>query len=402
MRRMATTLTLLLAGCGGGGSGVDDPFEGAPWTVEGPTVRIGSVDDPDYAFGFVRMIAVGPNGHAYSLHGNEASVRRWTPAGVPAGSVGRQGEGPGEFTGPRALGFFGDTLWVFDARAYRLSYFDSAGTFLGSVTPGVDLGSASDGPASPPRPDWPFRDGTFLARSPGWSDAIARGELTETPIVHIGAQGERLSHIWTQSWRPSDILALLRADGQGGTFTRQPFADAPLTVPLESGLLVVDRRAYTGEGDAAFRVTHIGAAGDTVWHRSLIYEPERLPAERVDRAVQEGAGSLHEFMSRGDPGLALGDVERRYREALYAPAYLPPVTNVVVAHDGSVWLALPEAPDDAAVGWWILDAEGEPAGRAVTPAGLTVHVITGDAIWGVETDELDVGYIVRYRLITET
>jgi hypothetical protein len=41
----------------------------------------------------------------------------------------------------------------------------------------------------------------------------------------------------------------------------------------------------------------------------------------------------------------------------------------------------------------------EPVGRVFTPLGMNVLTIDGDQVWGVETDELDVSYIVRYHLL---
>ena len=48
---------------------------------------------------------------------------------------------------------------------------------------------------------------------------------------------------------------------------------------------------------------------------------------------------------------------------------------------------------------WVLDAQGAPLARALFPADLRVAVIDGDTVWGIEMDELDVQYIVRYRLV---
>ena len=49
--------------------------------------------------------------------------------------------------------------------------------------------------------------------------------------------------------------------------------------------------------------------------------------------------------------------------------------------------------------WWILDDEGEWTGRVEFPNGLRVLLIHGDEVWGVETDDLDVNYIVKYSIV---
>jgi hypothetical protein len=58
----------------------------------------------------------------------------------------------------------------------------------------------------------------------------------------VDADGAVLSPVWSHDWKPRDVLALLREDGQGGFFGPQPFTDAVISKPTADGLLVVDRR----------------------------------------------------------------------------------------------------------------------------------------------------------------
>ena len=50
---------------------------------------------------------------------------------------------------------------------------------------------------------------------------------------------------------------------------------------------------------------------------------------------------------------------------------------------------------------WVLDAEGVPLARALTPVEIGMFVVDGDTVWGIEMDELGVQYIVRYRLLKD-
>lgn len=270
----------------------------------------------------------------------------------------------------------------------------------GSVSPSWEMGGSGDEPwASPPRPSRPLRDGTFLAVSPAWSEAIARGDLSSVPYVNTDADGEVLSTIWHQPYRASDVLALLREDGRGGTFTSQPFGDEPLSALAGDGSFwVVDRRAHGGQGDAVFGVTRIGTSGDTLLRREFPYDAEALAVARVDSAVQAIAERLHDFMGRRQPDLSLAGLTGDVADAVYAPEYLPPVKSMRIASDGALWLERFQPAEDGSVEWWILSPDGEPAGRAYTPEGLRVLLISGDDVWGVESDELDVDYIVRYRV----
>ena len=380
---------IIAAGCQADTGSSPDAFAANLWTLSEREVRIGSVDDPDYIFGPITVLSVGPDGLLYTMHWGEGAIRRWTPDGAPAGSVGREGEGPGEFQRAAGMGFFGDSLWVWDSRAYRVSYFDLAGEFLGSVTTRFEFGDM-DEPA--PRPSRPLRDGTFIGSAPASATGIALGTLTETPYVHMDADGNRLARIWSRPFEPRDVFAIMSDDG--GSFSSQPFGDGYIPSTGENGLLVIEHRAWTGNGEAAVKVTKIGLDGDTLFTAAVPYDPVPLPSERYDSAV---AVIVDQWRNR-----PFSASEADIRKAMYRPSYLPALRGITQAEDGTIWLRRYD-PVESETGeqmteWWVLDADGSPLARAETPAGLSLRVINGDTVWGVERDELDVEYIVRYRL----
>ena len=387
---MLCTATIIAGGCAGDAGSAPGPFAANLWTLGEREVRIGSVDDPDYVIGFIGGMALGPDGLVYTLELAEGSIRRWTPEGAPAGTIGRRGEGPGEFEQPTGMGFFGDSLWVWDGQAYRVSYFDLDGEFLGSVSPRVDPGGMD---ASPPRPDRPLRDGTFIGSSPLYGYAIADGTPKESPIVRMDADGDLLARIWAMPLEAHNFF-VITGDGMR-SFSDQPFEDGYRNSIGDDGVLVVDRRAWTGEGEAGLTVTRIGLDGDTVFGATVPYDPVPLPPERFDSAV---AAKVEQWRSR-----PTGADEGKIRDAMYRPAYLPAVRGIMRADDGTIWLPrfdpVESRDGESMTESWVLDAEGAPLARALFPTGVKVMVITGDKVWGIEMDEMDVQYIVRYRLV---
>ena len=365
---------IIAAACQGDAGSSTDPFATDPWTLSDREARIGSVDDPDYIFNPILRMALSPDGLLYTAHGGEATIRRWTADGAPAGSVGRRGEGPGEFRVPYQVGFFGDSLWVWDFAGSRVSYFDLQGEFLGSVAAKADV----SWDVAPVFPIAPLRDGTFMwMRRPPFSSA-GPGTPKKLPFAKIDADGRRLALIWTQPWEPHDAAG-------------QSFGDTHLSGFGQRGLLVVDRRVWTGEGEATVRVSEIGFDGDTIFTAAVSYDPVPLTDERFDSAVRAAAGP------RAD--------EAQIREETYRPSYLPAVSHVIGAEDGTIWLRRFD-PVELETGeqmneWWVLDAEGAPLARARTPVGLDVRLITDDMLWGLERDELDIEYIVRHRLMKD-
>ena len=393
-RLLAVATAITGAACEDNATSSPDPFAANLWTLSGREARIGSVNDPDYIFGAVLGMALGPDGLLYTMHRRESSIRRWTADGTPAGSLGRKGQGPGEFEQlPSGLGFFGDSLWVWDHYASRVSYFDLERKFLGSVSLRVDPGSMW---GSLPQ-SVPLRDGTFIVIGDTSFEAIARGPLTETPFVRLDADGRTLARIWAQPQEPRDIFWILT--DRGGSLRDQPFEDSDLLAFGQRGLLVVERRAWTGEGEPAIRVTEISFDGDTIFSAAVPYAQFPLARERVDSVVRAWVEE-----ERDNPG-EFTPSEAQIRGALYQPSYLPAVDHLLGAENGTIWLRRFD-PVELETGeqmneWWVLDAEGAPLARGRTPVGLDVRLITHDTVWGIERDELDIEYIVRHRLMKD-
>lgn len=398
-RRLALVLTVGLSFAACAEARTEPGLEELPVATAEREVRIGSIDDPDYAFGTVSDVAVGPDGDIYSLHSQENLIRRWTAEGVAAGTIGRTGEGPGEYTSPRSLGWRGDSLWVFDTRMYRVSFFDRAGTFLSALSPRVDLGSGttrSDG-GYPARPEALLADGNVLAVTPGFSNDIVSGSLTELAYVRTDPSGAVLDTLTMLPVGPTNVLGVLRENG--GTFTSQPFGDSQLAELAHdgSGLLLLDRPAAITPAPSEFRLTRLDLNGDTVYSRAYAYDPVALPRERVDSAVEAMGSMLFGFMGERT-GTTRSQWEGWVTEAMYVPPFYAPVESVLPGRDGTIWLELSPAVAGEPE-WLVLEEDGSPLARVDAPDGLRILLADRSTLWGVETDELDVPYIVRYRLV---
>lgn len=369
------------------------------WMLE-PEIRIGSVDDPDYAFSWVRGLEVAEDGTIYSVHGQEAALRRWTADGRPAGTVGRSGEGPGEFTRPGAMGWRGDSLWVLDYGNYRFNFFAADGRFLTDFTPRVDLGTREQAAQAiyPPRPSALLADGSIYGETPAFSHEIVEGRLTEIAHVRISTDSAATDTIAVLPVGPESVLGVVRDDA--GTFMPQPFSDAVIDQLTYdgTGLLVLERPAAQDAGRAEFRLTRLGISGDTVFSRTYPYETVTLPGASVDSVIEVRAENFDGSFAQ-QMGFTLNQWRRSLAEAIYAPPHYPPVTGLLAGRDGTVWLGLnPPAPDGQ--DWLVLSVEGEPLGKVFIPEGTRVVLADRHNIWGVELDSLDVQYIVRYAVTT--
>ncbi len=392
-------LTTFASGCGfgaSGGDGTTDPFELNEMILDGPDLRIGSVDDSAFAFTAVTRIDVLPDGRILSFHSQEQTIRRWTPAGQPDGTIGRRGQGPGEFENVFLIGVFGDTIWAFDFQAYRTTRFDSDGGLLGTSSMTVELGERGTAPTDlPARPGRPFRDGTYVGSVPAFSHAIAIGEFTHSNWVRFAADGSVMGTIWQQEYHPRDVLALLR--GTGGSYGRQPFGDQTMVTPVDDGIIVVDRRTPESPAGAAVRVTGIGVTGDTLFHTEIPFQPVPLSQERVDSAVTALAEGMLPMQQRFQEGMTLPALRADLEAAAYAPAWTPVVDAMLVTDTGEVWIRQYE-PLAEGRAWWVLSPYGEPRGTVITPAELQIMAVQDGMVYGVEKDDFDVNYIVRYSI----
>lgn len=87
------------------------------------------------AFGQIREVDFGLDGSLYILDQQASLVLRVSPDGEYLGSIGRQGDGPGELSLPTALLVAPDgRVWVRDTRRSTWAIFESDGTYVDNVS----------------------------------------------------------------------------------------------------------------------------------------------------------------------------------------------------------------------------------------------------------------------------
>ena len=394
MRLAAAILALVIAsGCEAAGDAASLPDRRLTPTAE---LRIGSLDDPASALSNVAAISVGADGRIYSLHPQEERIRIHDAAGAPAGFIGREGAGPGEFGRPSAMGWLADTLWVLDASTNRFSYFDTGGTLLRTQT--VSVAPYTPSNRNPPRPHGLLSDGTIFHATSMRGPAVANGSITESAVERLDLQATVIDTVYTRSLVNSNWHVQEPDEPDGIAWNGdQPLSDAELVrhSPSSSDIVRVRRTPAGTAGLEAFRVSRVTFAGDTLFSREYPYAARPVERALVDSLVQafmdfvaEGAEESPEVWTP----VRAGELARA---SLYVPPTQPPVTELHIGHDGSIWLRR-EMTVGAASDWLVLSPEGEVVGTVALPANLKILAAEQGRLWGVETDELDVPYIVRY------
>ena len=223
---ISAAVTVLLAACGTdatpAGSTPDTVVEtigdttivrtlsGSVWGAEAtlvPEVTIGQLDGPEeYLFGSIRSIAVSDDRTVYVLDSQAQHVRVFDSLGVYVETLGRRGEGPGEFADAEAIAALaGGRLAVRDPDNQRVTVF---------------------GPGPGEMAEWRYT-GSVYTLSPLFTDARGRtyllaGDLSRVnelvmEIILLGPDG---THLDTLPEPSSDYEApIVRAEAPGISVT---------------------------------------------------------------------------------------------------------------------------------------------------------------------------------------
>jgi hypothetical protein len=234
------------------------------------------MDGENDAFSPIRRIAVDKNGQLYVLMPQEHRVAVFSEDGAFVESLGRWGEGPGEFSHPIDLGFLGDTLWVLDPLARRVSFF-------------LDLQFLKSLPLEIPGDIHPERNARAVAVLDNGgvllvtdSQSMDDPLVTSTPSLILVQRSESLDTLATYS---TDYTAGMIVRRSGGEIVAvrpfpQPFSGGDQWAVAQDGSLfvLVEPDAILPEQTSSqFSVILFRSTGDTVYHARVPYEAIRMP-----------------------------------------------------------------------------------------------------------------------------
>lgn len=381
-----TGLALLGAGalgCGAESSADRDrPGVAASDTIRArPGVTIGVLEgDAAYAFGDITSVVADEAGRVYVADRIGSLVRVYGPDGGYLATIGREGEGPGEFLWPADLSFGPDgTLYVRDTRRITRLAPAVPGAIpdsTGSTWPIPGYGNTSsrrsavapDGRYFYPARRFPV-DGTpqhFYLVFGGDGDA-GPDTLRVPPLA--GMESTMTAHYMVSAGTGRMVYGLSRA----------PFSPGPSwTVTPEGAVLSSEGRDY--------RLTKTDLAGDTAAVLSRAVAPRPVPdAEREDsaRALAARIDSLEVPFDR------LENVAPEIRDGVW-PERLPQVLSIHSAADGSLWVGRwPPRGDPGVRVFDVLDPSGVLRGVVIVPAPLEADpppFFTASGIYGVVED----------------
>jgi hypothetical protein len=416
---LGTALLLALCGCHATSAGSGSDLGHVPPLSLENDLRIGSRDDPD--LGFTRPIGVDvdADGNVYVAEASTMEIRVYSPDGGILRRFGRRGDGPGEFQGIR-FGVKGDTVWVFDMMAQRITLFDRQGKLLSArrITPvTMTLPPRGVGYVLP----WRMRsDGLFTSSLSMISFVRGTPEASvpdsvPVPRVLFDANGTVVDTVgWDEKppprmWQPpgaSSYRSQLVRVGDRQYMVPSPPPATPVWLSLDDGEIRVTAPIPESPDQGIVDVTRVGLSRDTVYDRHLTFKPIPYSSAELDSiaalyARSGGFGAPLTGVVGGSGPQTPDDVEalrKAFRDAMEFPDFHPGIQYPWLDQDNRVWLRLDRVTGARSSRWVILDTGGEPLGAVDLPATARILWSRGDAFWAVIPDEMDVPWLVRYRM----
>jgi hypothetical protein len=355
-------------------------------------VRVSDESLPDgLIFQNPRGVAVDAQGRVYVADAGAEHLMVFGPDGKFIRTIGRKGQGPGEFQGPEFVEIGGGRVFVWEAMNRRISILDAEGRFVGSA-------------ASAPFFTGAF--GVFIQMR-----ALPDGRL----IVHYerglpaGAEG-----------RPSDrrdqVIELLSAEGK------------PLQRLLEQKVRT-SRFVWNAEYNANVRVPFpyhpalhmevtpagVMAVGCSERYEIEIHSPDRgrsaafvrpfspLPLSEKDKQDHFGRFRMAVFKDGmktivpKPPDVILKNTE--------FPEALPPYRGLTADGEGNIWVHV-NVESRATNVFDVFDPQSGFIARITVEGGPVDHSFAvslskrffGRALWRIEQDEEGYSSLVKYRL----
>jgi hypothetical protein len=344
------------------------------------------IDGNDHEWSRVDAIHVAKNGTIYVRHPGDAAISMFNAKGELIKQFARTGDGPGEVRAPSASGIVGDSLYITEQGARRVSLYGLDGTPGRVIRP---VGAGDWIKTYPKAGD--YTSHVFIPTRLLPNNVAIGGGLIDQRRLSTGLS--KSIALFRMSWdgiangvvaeKPfGAFLLLVDVPGLGGASTRQPFAADPVSVFSPSGQYAL--ASAEEQPSPAIVITYFSLNGDTLRRARVPYRPRPVTSKMVDSVLPELAKAMRR---QGHEDLI--------RKQLTVPKYLWPIGQATLADDGRTWIQLKSTAPEAQ--WLVVSPQGTLAGIVTLPRSTEILLVQ-DAIWAVVKDDDDVPSLVKYRL----
>jgi hypothetical protein len=360
-------------------------------------VEIGAGADPDVPLHRVTAVAPLEDGRVAVSANSPARALVLAPDGTLLATLGREGNGPGEFSSVASVVPLGpDSLAVWDDSRRRISVFTGGGDYVREVDlSGLALLTPLAAGSSDQLAAWtyllPSGSGSLLLFQIGIFGAPEPGiRRVEAPSYRITTAGQELARLGPF---PGEEFFDF-GPGQGGV--------VPFPFGADTHGATTDDALVLGTAEAP-EIRYHTASG-------ALERIVRWPDE--DRTfggpfVADWTEFVDSWLAPMPPGESEGI--RGFLDATPRPERFPAYDDLVAADEGEIWVGayagehtVPYPTRNARVParrWLVFDTQGALAARVETPEGFLPHAVREGRVWGVYTDELEVESVRAYEIV---
>ena len=297
----------------------------------------------EYMFVRLRGLAVDDQGAIYALDQRKPRVDVFSSAGAHLRSIGRRGQGPGEFQTPFFIALApGGELMA--GGMDRLSFFDRSGVFLRSRENTVQ----------------PF---AFI-------EYLESGDAVGTRMVMEEQDPRYEAVLCGPDLKPKAVLASSRMP--------DPSAKYALFASVIRWDVSRGREIVCGSGEEGYRLDIFDAAGRMIRRIHKEYDPVPVTDQDI-----EGQMKQHGIQSRDEVSI---------------PRYLPPIRWIYADEDGRIYVSTWQRDPESGVALFnVFDPEGRYLCDYLIPGEPIVF--KGGKLYAIVQDAEGIQYIKRYRMI---
>jgi hypothetical protein len=341
-------------------------------------LRFQGEDGTPSELGEPRDVAVDALGLIYVMDGKPAAIKVFSPDGQFIRTIGRDGEGPGEFR----VGFMaikGPHLVVQDPRVSRISVFDTSGTFVRSWKSTCCYWSRIQ------------IDDANLIYVPSMSNSKPNDPPRGTPYVRWTLDGTAQDTVWIPYQKPEKLWNLTVTEGGKMKMSMST------TVPFMAGMAsALDPRGGVVYGwTGRYEIVRSSTGADSL----LVFGRDWTPDPVSD---QRRAGEYESRIRGAGKGIDPATVRNAFRlEDI--PGTLPAYETLQVDPTGRVWARRYAVTDTIRTSYDLFDTKGAYLGPVSTPLHITTwgaQAWTPTGVVAVIEDQDGRPTIVRLRLAT--
>ncbi len=338
-------------------------------------------------------VAVAENGMIAIAQLQTSNVLFFSETGEALGSIGRDGEGPGEFRSAWRLGWIADTLYAYDFSLRRFTLIDPDLQYVRYIY--VPNGARAGPEMAGRLPDFGieyggalYADGSVYGQFAGTQDAVANSDYDpgKTTYGRVREDGTIVSYFQFSSGNAQPIEVSL-GGGRVGLMASNllPSPERPILRLSADGIRMAHINvAMEGPDAGTFEIKMEDVYTGVLYVRRYPFDP--VP---ITQAIRDSI--LEARLENMSPEMA-----RALRGGATFPPMLPPVVGMVGGRDNTLWIRMRDTEEGRL--YRILDPSGEPVGTLTLPLNSRIAVADLRQIWVIEIDELDVESVVRYGL----